>query len=51
MHKSSLEATFTAEEVVNMLYSSFTGADISDDDLEMDWRRDGKSKRCADRSN
>ena len=27
---------FTAEEVVNMLDSSFVGADSSDDDLEMD---------------
>ena len=27
---------FTADEVVNMLDSSFVGADSSDDDLEMD---------------
>ena len=27
---------FTAEEVVNMLDSSFVGADSSDDDLEVD---------------
>ena len=28
--------TLTAEDVVNMLDSSFVGADSSDDDLEMD---------------
>ena len=34
--QQSLEMPFTAEEVVNMLESSFAGADSSDDDLEMD---------------
>ena len=34
--KQRLEMAFTAEEVVNMLDSSFTGSDSSDDDLEMD---------------